>query len=463
MEPSTSPRALGPRYLALWVGQAIAQFGSSVALFTIPVLIKYIQDAAGRESTLEFSIVYALESAPTFVVGLVGGVLLDRWHLRPVMVATNLLRASAFFYLSSSVGSFEMGTVFAIAFLIGSMTTMFEGALYSMIPALVRKDQLARANSLVTATVQANFALAPVLAGVLAAVFAGPEVGLFLTGLTFVLAAISLKWVGPVTPHRSPTDERAPYFTEMANGIRYLWSEPRLRITTIAAAIPNFVMGFIEATWLRLFDVVLKAPGTAEAGLLLSSMGVGGVIGALIAPSVTRRLGLGRALIVGMAIAGLGLFAVMFTTYGLLAVALQMGWMAGISIVNIPLATIRQTFSSESMMGRVITASRAIGWATLPLGALIGGWLGDTEATYPWVARSFPLILMATALWLYTTVIWSDTFNPGPDTEDDEKLGVIPGQEPLFEEDLEADLDTPTQAEAVELDLSEEPDEPEKL
>jgi hypothetical protein len=87
--------------------------------------------------------------------------------------------------------------------------------------------------------------------------------------------------------------------------------------------------------------------------------------------------------------------------------------MVGISVINIPLATIRQHYATESMRGRVISASRALGWATLPLGALVGGWLGATESTYPWVARSFPILLLATALWLFTTVIWSDTFGPG--------------------------------------------------
>jgi hypothetical protein len=82
-------------------------------------------------------------------------------------------------------------------------------------------------------------------------------------------------------------------------------------------------------------------------------------------------------------------------------------------VINIPLATIRQHYAAESMLGRVITASRAIGWATLPIGALIGGWLGASESSYPWVARSFPILLIATALWLYTTVVWSDTFGPG--------------------------------------------------
>ncbi|MCZ6738554.1 MAG: MFS transporter [Actinobacteria bacterium] len=413
MNPVTSMRSLGPRYIALWVGQTISGLGTYIAFLTIPLLVLHIQKFTGTGSVLDFSIAYALETAPTLLVGLAGGVLLDRWHLRPVMVATDLLRASAFFYLAAEVGNYGTSTVFVMAFLIGSMTTLFDGALYSLIPSLVKRERLADANAYVAASQQANFALGPLVAGVMAVVFAGPALGLFINGLTFVASAISLKWVGRVAHHRSPEDERAPFFTEAVNGIRYLWAEPRLRITTIASAVPNFVMGFIEATFVVLAFEVLMAESEIQVGILLFAMGVGGVVGALIAPRITRRLGLGRALVVGMAIAGVGLFLVMFTTYSLLTLALQAGWMFGVSVINIPLATIRQHYAAESMLGRVITASRAIGWATLPLGALIGGWLGASGSTYPWVARSFPLLLMATALWLYTTVVWADTFGPG--------------------------------------------------
>ncbi|MGB7861579.1 MAG: MFS transporter [Acidimicrobiia bacterium] len=395
------------------MGQTISQFGTYIAFLTIPLLVLHIQRSSGSDgSTLDFSIAYALETAPTLIVGLVGGVLLDRWALRPVMIATDLLRACAFFYLAATFGQYGMSTVFVMAFLIGSMTTLFDGALYSMIPSLVPKHRLPDANSFVAASQQANFALGPLVAGLMAVLFAGPELGLFVNGVTFVLSALSLKWVGKVKHHRDPDEERAPFFTEASNGIRYIWSEPRLRLTTIAAAIPNFVIGFIEATFVVLGFVVLQARDEFQIGVLIFAMGVGGVIGALIAPRITRALGLGRSFMLGIVIAGVGLFLVMFTSYGIVALFLQAFWMVGISVVNIPLATIRQHYAAESMLGRVITASRAIGWATLPIGALVGGWLGATETTYPWAARAFPLVLIGTAFWLYTTVIWSDTFGP---------------------------------------------------
>jgi predicted MFS family arabinose efflux permease len=410
----SSMRSLGPRFLALWVGQTVSQFGNYIAVITVPLLVLYIQEAAGQETeTLDFAIVYALDTAPTLLVGLIGGVLLDRVALRPVMIATDLLRACAFFYLAASVGSIGVGTVFVMAFLIGSMTTLFDASLYAMIPALVPKERLSDANSFVTASIQAMFAFGPLVGGFLTFVFATPAVGLFVNGATFVISAWTLKWVGRVPSHASKSaTPRTSVWEEFVAGMRHIWQEPRLRISTISAAVPNFVMGFMEATFVILAVVVLETETETQIGILFFFMGLGGLIGALLAPWVTRLMGLGRAMTGGLTLAGVSLLAFMFTTYGLAAMALLAFFMFGVSVINIPLATIRQIYAGEAMLGRVISAARAIGWATLPIGALIGGWLGNTETTYPWVARLFPLILLGCALWLYTTVIWTDTYGP---------------------------------------------------
>jgi MFS family permease len=399
--------------MALWVGQTVSQFGTYIAFLTLPFLVRDIQHATSAEfRTLDFALTYALETAPALLAGLFAGVLLDRWHLRPVMIATDLLRASAFFYLAGGYGSYGIETVFVMAFLVGSLTTLFDGALYTMIPSLVGRRRLADANSFVSASQQANFALGTLAAGVLTVATGGPAVGLFVNGMTFVVSAICLYWVGRVDSHHGREPVRTGFFKEAADGIRYIWSEPRLRITTIAAAVPNFVMGFIEAAIVVLFPIVIGAADEGEIGILVAAMGVGGIIGALLAPRVVRAFGLGRTLTLGMTIAGVGLLAFMFTSYGWVALALNGGWMIGVSLINVPLATIRQNYAKDSMLGRVISASRAIGWATLPIGALVGGWLADTEEMLIVVARVFPLLLVFTAIWLYTTVVWRDTYGP---------------------------------------------------
>lgn len=404
-------RSLGPRYGALWIGQTISQFGTNVALITVPLLILHIQERSGDLSAFQFSVAYAAETAPTLLIGLVGGVLLDRIHLRPVMIATDLLRACAFFYLAAGVDSYGVATVFATAFIVGSMTTLFDAALYSIIPSIVPKGRLSDANSFITASIQTMLAMGPLLGGFIAFVFATPAIGLFINGVTFVISAWTLKYVGRVVHHTDVTRVRGSFFSEFTVGMRHIWNEPRLRISTISSAVPNFVIGFLEATFVVLFTVVIQTETEAQIGILYFFMGLGGLIGALVAPRVTRLLGLGRSMTVGLALAGVALFVFMFTTYGPIAMGLLAFFMFGVSVINIPLATIRQIYAGD-MLGRIISAARAIGWATLPVGALLGGWLGDTESTYPWIARLFPLILIGCALWLFTTVIWTDTFGP---------------------------------------------------
>ena len=422
MNFATTLKSLGPRYTALWVGQTISQFGTFVAFLTLPLLVLHIQEAAGNENTLDFALTYSLETAPTLLVGLLGGVLLDRWHLRPVMIATDLARASAFFYLAATVGDYGIATVFAMAFLVGSMTTMFDSALFAMIPSLVPDEKLSDGNGLVAASQQANFALGPLAAGLFAAVTGGPELGLFVNGLTFVLSAISLHWVGRVAHHRALGEDRSPFLEEAANGLRYIWSEPRLRITTLAAAIPNLVMGFIEATFVVLALRIFGTDSRTSMGVILFFMGVGGVIGALIASRIAMAWGVGKTMIAGMGISGVGMAVWMFTEFGFLNLVLSVTWMIGLSLINVPLATIRQHYSASAILGRVISASRAIGWATLPIGALVGGWLGNSADTYPIVARTFPLLLIGTTIWLLTTVIRRDTFGPMPRTAADTPL-----------------------------------------
>ncbi|HEY5891114.1 MAG TPA: MFS transporter [Acidimicrobiia bacterium] len=412
MSYTRSLTSLGSRYTALWVGQTVSQFGTYVAFLTLPFLVVYIQKQSGSTSILDVAFTYALENIPILLVGLLGGVLLDRWPLRPVMIAADLVRASAFFYLAANLDGYGVTTVFVVAFLVGSMTTMFDGAMYSMIPSIVPDHELARANAYISASQQANFALGPLAAGIMAVTTGSPALGLIINGLTFVVSAISLNWVGRVGHHHSSRADRQGFLTEAANGIRYIMTESRLRVVTFASAIPNFVVGFVEATFVILAAVVFETENDAQIGILFAALGVGGVIGALVAPRVVARIGLGKTLTIGMSITGVCLLAVMFTTFGVATLGLQVGWMFGVSLVNVPLATIRQHYSSEAMLGRVVTASRAIGWATLPLGAMIGGWLGDSENAYPVVARTFPLLLLGTAIWLYTTVIWKDSFGP---------------------------------------------------
>ena len=394
---------LGRRFGALFWGQALSQVGDYVAYLTIPLFVVQISEA-----NVDLALTYVLEILPAVIFGLLGGVLLDRLPLRSVMITADLARAAAFFILgvvALDPGPDVKGVIFLMAFVIGTFASVFQNGLQSLIPALVGDDQLSRANSRIATSQQVALVLGPLLAGALAGTV-GVAPGLFVNGATFLFSAVSMWLVGSV-PVRIARETRKRFMEEAMHGLRYLFAEPHLRASTIAAASANAAVGFLESTFVVLGTQVLGA-GEAQIGIMFMALGLGGIVGALVAPRVARLIGLGRTMTIGMITFGTAFLVTARTRFGLSVLVLLFIMFLGLSLVNVPLATIRQSYTPTAMMGRVITAARTIGWSTLPLGALLGAAIAD-GTDYRSVARATPLILIVTGVWLLFTPIWSDT------------------------------------------------------
>ncbi|HLT95254.1 MAG TPA: MFS transporter [Acidimicrobiia bacterium] len=404
-----SRRGLGSRFTMLYVGAAVSLLGTYVAYLTIPlVVLDLVQQA---ESALPFSIAYALETLPTLAFGLLGGVILDRVRLRWAMIVSNVVRALAFFYLAATFGTFTLGRVFAVAFVVGTFSAVYENALFAIIPALVPSKDLARANGRIASTQAAMFAAGPALAGVLASL-GGTAPGLWLNGVAFALSSVAIYLIGPVGYlETQDEEERGGFIEETLNGLRFLVGERRLRDSTIAAAVANLVFGFIEGTFVVMAMVVLGPVTEFQIGILIVAFGLGSIAGASSADRVIRLLGLGRTMTVGVATMAIGMTLLVFSKFGPVALGFAFVMFVGIGLVNVPIATIRQVYTPPTMLGRVITASRALSWGTLPIGALVGGSL-STSLDYTQIVRATPVLLLAVAVWLLTTPLWKDAFGP---------------------------------------------------
>lgn len=401
-------KGFGRRFRSLYAGTAVSLLGNYVAYLTIPLLI--VEVVQGVDEALPFSIAYALETFPTLFFGLLGGVILDRVRLRWAMIVADLARAGAFFYLAASTETVGVQGVFAISFLVGSFAAVYENALFTIIPALVSQENLAKANGLIAATQAAMFAGGPMLAGVMAAM-AGPAPGLYFNGATFLLSAVAIYTIGPVGFVLTDEEEQGGFIEETLNGLRFLVGERRLRDSTITAAGANLVFGFIEATFVVMAEQVLGTTSEFQIGILIVAFGLGSIVGASAAHRVIRVLGLGRTMILGLGTMAAGMGLLVFSRFGVVALAFAFVMLLGIGLVNVPIATIRQVYTPPAMLGRVITASRALSWGTLPIGALAGGLLSDSIDYTPTV-RATPLLLFALTLWLFVTPLWKDTFGP---------------------------------------------------
>jgi predicted MFS family arabinose efflux permease len=395
---------LGDRFSALFWGQAISQVGDYIAYVTVPLFVISIS-----ESTLSLGLTYALETVPGLLLGLIGGVLLDRLPLRSVLVVADIARALAFFalgFVALDPNPSTLLAVFLLSFIIGSFSSIFQNGLYALVPSLVRSSRITEANSRIATSQQFALVLGPFLAGWLASFF-GVAPGFFINGLTFLASAVSILLVGRV-PVRLEARDRAGFAAEAWHGLRFLWSEPRLRASTIAAATANAAVGFLEST-LVVIGTDLLGADEGQLGILFMTLGLGGIVGALFAPRLVRVFGLGRVLTGGLFLFGVMFLLAVRSTYGLVALLIFFAMFVGLSLVNVPLATIRQTYTPAPMLGRVISAARTIGWSTLPVGALLGTAIADNTG-YRRVAELAPLLLVITAIGLLFTPIWSHTF-----------------------------------------------------
>jgi MFS family permease len=375
-------------------------FGDYIAYLTIPLFLKELSERA-----FDFGLISAAENLPTLLFGFFGGVLLDRFRLRPVLIIGDLLRAAAFVVLAvfSSSAAFEVWMLLPFSFLVGSLAASFNAGLQAFIPAVVAPRLLAAANGRLSLSQQLAFLLGPLTGGLIVAYLGFPAAFTF-NALTFVVSAVSFLLI------RAPVDRRLPeqrrFADEVKEGWQHLWGDTRIRLTTLAGSLGNFVTGFIEAALVLIGARILGTDDPAQLGLFVVGMGIGGIIGAFSAASVIRILGIGRTFIAGLALFGTGLFSITFarelpTVSAILVVAFM-----GLVWVNVSMTTMRQLYTPEHLLGRVTATARAIAWGTLPFGALFGTALADRIGLLT-IVRVGPVLIVAFALFLVSTTVWN--------------------------------------------------------
>ncbi|MDH3261106.1 MAG: MFS transporter [Acidimicrobiia bacterium] len=391
---------IGDDFTAVWIGQTISLFGDYIAYLTIPLFLETLSNRA-----FDFGMVSAAENIPTLLFGFVGGVLLDRFRLKPILIIGDLLRASAFIVLAifSTSAGFQVWMLLPFSFLVGSLAASFNAGLQSFIPAVVAPRLLTTANARLSFSQQLAFLLGPLTGGFIVLSLGFPAAFTF-NALTFIVSAGSFLFI------RAPVDRRLPaagrLLTELKEGWIYLWKDTRIRLTTLAGSLGNFVTGFIEAALVLIGARILGTDDPAQLGPFVASMGAGGLLGAFTAASVIRIIGIGRAFITGLTLFGMGLFSMTFATDLLALAAILVSAFMGLVWANVSMTTMRQLYTPDRLLGRVTATARALAWGSLPFGALFGTALADRIGLLT-IVRVGPVLIVAFALFLISTAVWN--------------------------------------------------------
>ncbi len=390
-EPS-GPKLLGSSsFFRLWLAQVVSSMGDWIGLFAILTLTARVGKGSPEAA---IALVMSARMIPGFFLASVGGVLVDRWDRRKVMVGCDIGRGLVLATLPLVTSVWHL---FLASLVLEVLTLLWSPAKEASVPNLVKADKLASANSFSLAAAYGTFPIASALFASLTKVseilsrHAGPldnlnqeSLAIYFDVCTFFLSAF-LIW--SLTLPRNRPAERAPIdltrtFTEIKEGWTFIGTQPTVRSVMVGLGTGLIGGGMIAPLGPIYANQVLDA-GAAGFGLLLTALGMGLAVGVVGVSTFQKRVshsrtfpwvvvGAGASMLVAVSMGSLGL------TMAFIAI---MGVCAG--AVYVLGFTILQESVEDELRGRTFatlyTLSRLCMLISLSLAPLVSRVLDDVS------------------------------------------------------------------------------------
>lgn len=375
------------RLLWLLSSSAVSNLGDGIGKVAFPLLAATLT----RDPVLIAGL-SATQFLPWLLFALVAGALVDRIDRRKAMIYANLARAAVVGAMAVLVytGGVTIVVVYVAALLIGTAETIADSAANVLIPAVVDHDRLESANSKLQACEivgqtflggpigSATFALFAVFPFLLNSAGFALSAGLLIALTGSYRAKTAAK---TAAENAEPTRLRA----DLAEGIGWLVRHRLMLRLVIIAGLVSLTSELAQAQLVlyALEDVKLSE---ATFGFFALIGGVGGLIGAALAPKLIKRTSRGLVLSSGIVCCGLGIGGMGLITQPVVSATLFGVFAAAIVAVNVVLGTVRHSLVPSEFLGRVLGVWRTVAWGAVPVGALLGGLLtralGTSSATF---------------------------------------------------------------------------------
>jgi len=361
----------------LWAGETISLLGNSTSALLLPlVAVTQFGAGPGWMGTLT-----AAAWLPWLVIGLPAGAWVDVWNPRRVMLWANLIAGLTTLGVPVAwfAGWLSLPQLLVVAAINGTCTVFFRAAYQRLLPRLVPTEKLVAANSALQGTESATQLAGPSLAGLLAQSF-GAAAGVLLDAVSFIASALFLRAirVRDVSPDPNPRPPAEPLRTRMGAGLRFVAGDRFLRNFTMIGGVSNLgLTGYGTLLVLFLIDQVGLSAGTI--GVLGTAASAGGVLGAFAARPLSTWLGEARALMLIRSLGGPPALLIPFATAGWgLTCYVAGSFLVAFFVVagNVLTGAFRQRYVPGALMGRVMTCAQLVNFGTMPVAALLAGWLG---------------------------------------------------------------------------------------
>jgi MFS family permease len=387
----------------LFVGASTSLLGDQFTLIATPWLVLNLTN-----DPMALGIVLALQGIPRAVFMLLGGAITDKISPRLVMLTASIIRFFLTALLAGLVflGMAQLWMIYLFSLAFGIIAGFAVPAENSIVPMLVKGDDLQAGNSIIMGVTQLAGFVGPTIAGLLIGHFANSNMGVVLAfcvdAFSFVVSAVSLWLIQQKRPQVRP-DEKAveeTIWTSILTGIKYLWGDRPLRLMFVVLMSVNFLlMGPLMVGIPVLADQRLPE-GAVAFGLLMSAFAGGNLIGYMIAGSLPRPAPVYMNVIMitlvgafGLVVGALGFISSTWLDFALLAL---LGF--GNGYIAIILFTWIQNRTPKDMLGRMMSLITFSSTGLVPISQALAGVISKWDLTLLFTL-SCSLVLLVT-IWM---------------------------------------------------------------
>jgi MFS family permease len=375
-----------------------------VTLFVIPTVMVFALGA----SAFDVGLISTAQYLAIPVLSLVAGALADRWDLRRMLIACDLIRFTAIAIIPFAYwqGFLSIPLLFGCVVVVSAATVFFNVGYMPAIASIVRPGELVRGNARMEGSRTVSELSGPAVAGGL---YQGLGVAaLLIDAVSYLLSAAAIRSMRPfgkTSGQKLGSGQRI--LARSLVGLRSNWADPVLRRSTAGTLLAN-IGGPIFVTQMPVLAYQGLHMSAGLFGAVMSVAAVGAVLGAVLAPRVSRRLGSGRMLglsMVAHSASGLGLLAVprfpavVVLTLTLMSYGFFFAW------YNINSAAVRQARVPIPDQAVIHGAYRTITWGIIPISTFAGGWVVSQLAHHMDIVYAARYTMVAATVIGVTSII----------------------------------------------------------
>jgi len=382
-----------PNYRRYFAGQVVSLSGNWMQTVAEVWLILSLTG-----SGFAVGITTALQFLPILIAGAWGGALADRFSKRKLLLFTQgaMMVPPLILFAVTLSGAVQPWMVFALVFVRGSLIAIDNPARQAFVMEMVGPDRIVNAVSLNSVIVHSARVAGPALAGILiATACVAPCFGL--NAATFPVMIWAL-W-GMDGRRLAPTPRSDSGKRGVMEAVRYVRRTPELKVPLLLMAIVG-TLGLNFHVVLPLLARLTFEGGASSYAVLVSAMGVGSVIGALVT-GARGQTGLGVIAFSALAFGGLALAAALMPSLAMEIPVLALLGAAAVTFAAAVNSTLQLVVSPE-MRGRVMALYTVVFLGSTPIGGPLVGWISEAyDPRYALAMAAFSgLLAAASAFWI---------------------------------------------------------------